>query len=217
MIRSLLGGFVKEIGVEISDLMLSDLERFAVELRKWNGKINLTAITSDEDIAIKHLVDSIIVSRWMCNTNRLLDIGSGAGVPAIPLKILLPKTQVMSVDAVGKKISFQRHIARLLELQGFDAVHTRVESLHRTHAGYFDVIISRAFSRLDTLVSLAAPLLSTGGKIIAMKGPSAEEEISGEKKCLKDSGLYVIDVQPYVLPLNKGERRLVIVAATQAP
>jgi 16S rRNA (guanine527-N7)-methyltransferase len=217
VITSLLRDAVREIGAEIPDARLEELERFAVELKKWNRTINLTALSCDEDIAIKHLLDSIIVSRTMQGGSRLLDIGSGAGVPAIPLKILLPQLQIVSVDAVGKKISFQRHIARLLGLQGFEAVHTRVESMQRTHAGYFDVIVSRAFSRLDMFVTLAAPLLSDGGKIIAMKGPAAEEEISDISGCLKDRKLVISDVQSYSLPKNKGERRLVIVTAAQAP
>ena len=217
MIASILEGCVRDMGLEIDDSKLNALVLFARELKKWNRKFNLTALTSDEDIAIKHLIDSMMVYEGVSGTNRLLDIGSGAGVPSIPLKILLPKTEIMSVDAIGKKITFQRHVVRLLGLQGFEARHARIETLRKTHSGYFDVIISRAFSRLDTFISLAIPLLSVDGKIIAMKGPAAEEEVEREISCLVDNGLHISGIQTYSLPHNKGERCIVIISPSQAP
>jgi 16S rRNA (guanine527-N7)-methyltransferase len=127
-----------------------------------------------------------------------------------------PDAQVVSVDAVGKKILFQRHIARLLALKNFEALHTRVEDLHSTHAGRFDVITSRAFSRLDVFVALAAPLLKSGGRMIAMKGPRVENEYDLIEDELQLSGFEISSIESYTLPMNKGERSLVTVVAVKA-
>lgn len=216
MISSVLTECVHALELDVSENHLVALVRFADEMKKWNKKVNLTAITADEDIAIKHLIDSIMVSGWIRGAGTVLDIGSGAGIPAIPLKILLPEVQIVSVDAVGKKVLFQRHVTRMLGLQGFDAVHARVETLRQSHAAHFDVIISRAFSSLDTFISLAAPLLKVGGRIIAMKGPAAEQEVHGGEYSFHGRAFHVTAVQSYSLPRNKGERCLVMVSAAES-
>jgi 16S rRNA (guanine527-N7)-methyltransferase len=146
-----------------------------------------------------------------------MDIGSGAGIPAIPLKIVKPETRVISVDAVGKKIMFQRHVARLLGLENFEALHARVETIQSGYAGFFDVISSRAFSRLDVFVALAAPMLKNGGRMIAMKGPDVQSEIDEAKGSLHTLGFEITSVQNYSLPLNKGGRSLITISAVNAP
>jgi 16S rRNA (guanine527-N7)-methyltransferase len=143
----------------------------------------------------------------------MLDIGSGAGLPALPIKIVRPEISVVSVDAVAKKIHFQRHVARLIQLNGFEAVHARVESLHQSHAGRFDVITSRAFSDLGQFVTLAAPLLADGGRIIAMKGPASESEMAEGSSIFEAYQLKVSSVQSYGLPGNCGERRLITISS----
>jgi 16S rRNA (guanine527-N7)-methyltransferase len=205
------------MGLVVSDEHIRSLERFAIELKKWNKKINLTAMTADDDIAIKHLLDSIVVAEWVRGAGRVLDIGSGAGIPAMPLKVLLPETKFVSVDAVEKKILFQRHVVRILGLQGYEALHSRVEGLRDSHPGYFDVIISRAFSNLEMFVDLATPLLAEGGRMIAMKGPAVEEEILEGTDYIQRNGFQRIETHTYVLPRNKGERRLVIISASKTP
>jgi 16S rRNA (guanine527-N7)-methyltransferase len=127
-----------------------------------------------------------------------------------------PSVQVTSVDAVGKKILFQRHISRLLKLEGFEALHARVEAMAETHGRGFDVIVSRAFSRLDQFAALAAPLLSERGRMIAMKGPAVAEELRGEDGLLK-LGFEIEAVHPYSLPLGFGERNLIVLVPRQAP
>jgi 16S rRNA (guanine527-N7)-methyltransferase len=146
----------------------------------------------------------------------VLDIGSGAGVSAIPLKIAKPEVRVVSVDTVGKKILFQRHVARALALNDFEALHSRVENLHSTHAGRFDVITSRAFSRLEMFVALAVPLLKSGGRIIAMKGPHIDDEFDRVGAELRLAGFEISSIVTYSLPMHKGERSLVTVTAVKA-
>jgi 16S rRNA (guanine527-N7)-methyltransferase len=216
VIRPALENGLAEMGMELSEESLQAFELFAEELKKWNRKVNLTSICKDADIAVKHIIDSLVFAACVKDGDLVLDIGSGAGVPAIPLKIARPAVRVVSVDAVGKKILFQRHVARLLALKGFEALHARVEELHASHAGRFDVITSRAFSSLEMFVALAAPVLKSGGRMIAMKGPHADAEFerSGDELC--QSGFEISSVDRYSLPMNKGERTLVTITAANA-
>jgi 16S rRNA (guanine527-N7)-methyltransferase len=216
VIRQIFSKHAEILNLDISEMQIEVFARYAAELNKWNRKINLTALTSDEDIAIKHLIDSCIAAEYVKGAIRLLDVGSGAGIPSIPLKIMFPDTKIVSVDTVGKKIMFQRHVARLLKLDNFEAIHSRVETMAPEYAGSFDVIISRAFSRLDTFVALVAPLLADGGRVIAMKGPAADEESIVGTSCNSNNGLRVSAVNTYFLPQNKGERRIVIISADKA-
>jgi 16S rRNA (guanine527-N7)-methyltransferase len=216
VIRPELEKGLAETGLILSEEQMDSFELFASELKKWNRKVNLTSICKDIDIAVKHIIDSIIFTAGVHDADHVLDIGSGAGIPAIPLKIMKPDARVVSVDAVGKKIFFQRHIARLLALKNFEALHTRVEDLQSTHAGRFDVITSRAFSKLDVFVALAAPLLKSGGRMIAMKGPSVENEYDLVEDELRLSGFEISSIESYTLPMNKGERSLVTVTAIKA-
>ena len=215
MIRNVLKQGSVELGLQIPDESVAVFEAFVQELKKWNRKINLTAILDDRDIVIKHLLDSLVFAETIASGESVLDIGSGGGFPAIPLKIFRPDTPVVSVDAVGKKITFQRHVSRLLSLQQFEAVHARVEELHISHAGQFDVIVSRAFSRLDLFVALAAPLLKTGGRIIAMKGPGVFGEYDGVTENLRRLGFEIGEIREYCLPMKRGERNLVTLRAVK--
>jgi 16S rRNA (guanine527-N7)-methyltransferase len=205
-----------EMNIIISDTCVHSIELFAAELKKWNKKVNLTALCKDSDIAIKHMIDSLVLASCINSGNIVMDIGSGAGFPAIPIKIVKPETRVISVDAVGKKIMFQRHVGRLLGLDRFEALHARIESLHSTYTGFFDVITSRAFSQLDMFVSLAAPMLKSDGRMIAMKGPDVEAEIDNARDKLRLLGFEVRSVQNYSLPMNKGNRSLVTITAVNA-
>jgi len=203
------------IGLTISASEIEAFERYAAELKKWNIKVNLTAITKDREIAIKHFIDSLRLAPYLSADDRLLDIGSGAGFPVIPLKIIRPDIAMVSVDAIAKKINFQRHIIRLLDLKKIEAVHVRIEDLHKTARNMFTVITSRAFTRLDRFVDLAAPLLAEGGVLIAMKGEQAEREILASDYVLYASGYTVVSVQRYALPENMGERVLTFLKSSK--
>jgi 16S rRNA (guanine527-N7)-methyltransferase len=207
----------RSLQLSLSTNEIHSFEIYAAELKKWNGKVNLTAITKDKDIAIKHFVDSLSLIPYLTAEDRLLDIGSGAGLPVIPLKIIRPGMSMVSVDAVAKKIHFQRHVIRLLNLQNIEAVHARVEELQKTHSHSFSVITSRAFTRLDRFVSLAAPLLAEDGVLIAMKGGGAEEEIAESDEVVTAGGFTVTSVHRYTLPMGMGERVLTFLKQSKAP
>ena len=169
----------KTFGIHLDEKLIEAFDLFLKELIKWNQKINLTAIRTEKGIIIKHFLDSLSASPYLLNTFSLLDIGSGAGFPGIPLKIVCPSLKVTLIDSVRKKVDFQRHIIRTLGLKGIEATHGRVQDkeLLQSRGGRFDAAISRAFSDLQSLLVLSFPFLKKGGILLAMKGEVSGEEI----------------------------------------
>jgi 16S rRNA (guanine527-N7)-methyltransferase len=150
------------------------------ELLRWNKKFNLTAIEDYEEGLEKHIVDSLTLCPFLNQAKCLLDMGSGAGFPALPLKIACPDMTVYSVEASLKKVFFQRHMARKLSIFDFHIIHSRIENLKLT-AGQelplIDIVVSRALTSLPQFLALAKPFLSDTGKAIAMKGPGCAKEL----------------------------------------
>ena len=169
----------KTFGVDLSDEAVEAFDLYLRELTKWNQKINLTAIRSEKEIVLRHFLDSLSVSPYLSGFCSLLDIGSGAGFPGIPLKIVHPSIKVTLIDSVRKKVDFQRHIIRALDLKGIKAVHGRIQDkdLVQTLAGEFDAVVSRAFSDLPRLLTLGYPFLKKGGVVVALKGSMRNGEV----------------------------------------
>ena len=213
-LHDLLLNGAEEIGVFLSESHSERLLLLLLELRKWNRKFNLTAITKEREIIVKHFLDSLTVAPILPECARVLDLGSGGGFPALPLAMVRTDLQVTSVDAVEKKIFFQRHVARLVCLENFIALHARGESLGEGHVGRYDVILSRAFSSLPDYVTLARPLLAPGGIIIALKGKSGGEEMTDAEPFLTERGLIVREVVQLRLPVSGDERSLVVIGQT---
>ncbi|GMR05228.1 MAG: 16S rRNA (guanine(527)-N(7))-methyltransferase RsmG [Thermodesulfobacteriota bacterium] len=171
------------------------------ELKAWNRKINLTSIDRDEDVVVRHFLDSLTVCRFLAGSERLLDIGSGAGFPGLPIKIAMPGTDVVLMDAVTKKVYFIRHMIRTLGLGAtgsVEAVSARVEAapVVEKYGSSFDCVVSRAFSELGKFVSVGTPYLKPGGRLIAMKGPA----YAGELDAVTLDGLSVPEVHTVRLP-----------------
>lgn len=204
------------LGLAVDAAMLERLEWLAAELLRWNRSHNLTAITDPAEMREKHLVDSLTLLPLIGASRRLLDLGSGAGFPALPLKIVCPPLDVVSVDAVGKKIAFQRHVARTLKLSGFTAVHGRAEDLPGTPlcgAG-FELVTARALGSLPLLARLAAPCLAAGGRLIAMKGGEGEAELAAAKQELSALGFACTARHALRLPVSGAERCLLVLEQT---
>ncbi|MCX7116847.1 MAG: 16S rRNA (guanine(527)-N(7))-methyltransferase RsmG [Legionellales bacterium] len=145
-------------------------------LQKWNQTYNLTAVRDMESMVSRHLLDSLSILPWIKGP-RVLDVGSGAGLPGIPLAIACPKLQVVLLDSNGKKIRFLQEAKRVLALSHLDIVQTRAESYHPTQA--FDTVTSRAFGSLDQLIHGTQHLISKGGIWLAMKGRRPDAELAG--------------------------------------
>jgi len=196
---------------QMADFLISEnaaqkFELYYRELLDWNAKVNLTTIAEPAEAAIKHFLDSVLVMKYMPLAGTLIDIGTGAGFPGIPLKIMNPELSVVLVEAVRKKASFLKQIIRLLKLQGIEVFNGRIEDFER--CGVFDFAVSRAFSELGLFCRLAAPFIKPGGRLLAMKGRDKKElAIAVETP---PCGFSFSALHTYELPQHKGRRALVI-------
>lgn len=211
---SLLSDHTAVFGVSLSREHMEKFGIYLRELKDWNERFNLTAIKEDRDIVIKHFLDSLTPLKFIKSGSALLDIGSGAGFPGIPLKMAEPSLNVTLLDSVNKKVTFMRHMIEALELTGIEAIHARAEELAKTKKGSFDVVISRALASLSDFVKIGEPFLKSDGILIAMKGSKADEEVKGAVKILGKKKMRVRSIERLSLPMGAGERSLVIIEKT---
>lgn len=208
--KKLIASGADEFGIDVSSNQMTQLVRFARILCEWNKKINLTAITDSEEVAIKHVIDSMAVLPFLPRDERLLDIGSGGGFPGIVLAVLRPDLRITTIDAVRKKISFQQHVIRTLGLKRVKALHVRAESLasdgSTSETDGYDIIVSRALGTLELFLGLALPLLAPGGTIIAYKGAMTETEKDEFDSCRSGELSLAVSIHEYNLP-KSGDRR----------
>ena len=191
---------LKQLMLPWTDTFAEVFDQFYLELVEYNTHTNLTRISSKEDVYIKHFLDSLsLMSVDVSLANqRLLDIGSGAGFPGIPLAIMNPTLHVTSVESTGKKVDFQKQLIKRLNVTNVTPIHTRVEELKNEDS--FDIIISRAVARLPILVEFAYRLLKTGGSMVFLKGPKLKEElVLSEKTCAR------LGLELSIYPMNFDE------------
>jgi 16S rRNA (guanine527-N7)-methyltransferase len=201
----------KQFGIDLDKKTLDAFDLFLKELLKWNQKINLTGIRTEKGIIVKHFLDSLSVCPHLPKSASILDIGSGAGFPGIPVKIVDPAFEVTLLDSVGKKVDFQKHVIRRLGLRRIEAVHGRVEDgkIRQTFDSRFDCVLSRAFSNLQTFLLLSAPFLKEGGIALAMKGDLKEVEIQAVKG--GEVARYQLrETVPFTLPFTSFKRTILL-------
>ena len=209
--KNLLVEGAKAFGAFLEEKATEAFEFYLHELLKWNQKINLTAIRTEKGIVLKHFLDSLSVLPHLSGVSLLLDLGSGAGFPGIPLKIVQPSLRVTLMDSVRKKVDFQRHILRTLGLTGIEAVHGRAqdqEILGRMK-GSFDMVISRALSDTQTFLKLSAPFLKKGGRVLAMKVDVSHEEIQRHAEAEGDR-YKLLETVSLILPFSSFKRSILI-------
>jgi len=208
------------IGVSLTTEQLNTLKKFEKELLEWNSLYNLTAIQEPEKIRIKHFLDSLtclIVMREK-PSERLIDVGTGAGFPGIPLKIACPQLQLTLVESVGKKANFCRHIVKSLALDNVEVVQERAETIGKLpkYREKFDWVVARAVASLPTLVEYLLPLAHIGGGVIAMKGESAIAEAHAADRAIHLLGGRLNRLEPITLPGVADERYLVVIEKVAA-
>jgi len=193
-------------GILLPEATVCKFALYYKELLEWNAKISLTTITEPADAAIKHFLDSILLVKYVSLAGSLIDIGTGAGFPGIPLKIMHPELSVVLVEVVRKKASFLKQIIRLLHLDGIEVYNGRIEAFDGHES--FDYAVSRAFSALGLFCRLAGPCIKPGGKLLIMKGSDAREQAAAQG--MAGCGLACTAIHSYELPLHKGRRSLII-------
>lgn len=194
-------------------LQIEQLQRYRQELLDWNTRINLTAITDPQEVLIKHFLDSLSLLA-ACDQPRasLLDIGSGAGFPGLPLKIIRPQWQVTLLEATGKKVTFLRHVIDTLQLENIVVVQGRAEELahKREYRAAFDIVTARAVAALPTLLEYCAPYCCIGGCIVLPKKGDLTEELAHGKRAAAMVGATLNADVPVVLPGLSDDRRLLV-------
>lgn len=198
-------------------------ERYETELTSWNEKFNLTAIRDAEGIRIKHFLDSLTCLQVMkpLRNERIIDVGTGAGFPGIPLKIIYPGLKLTLVESVGKKAGFCKHMIETLHLGNVDVLTLRAEEVGRlpNHRAQYDWAIARAVASLPILAEYLVPLLKIGGRMLAQKGESAHAEAQASDNAFKLLGVELQTIEKITLPGVVDERYLVVakkIAATPA-
>jgi 16S rRNA (guanine527-N7)-methyltransferase len=209
--------------VHLTGRQVSALTTYERELIEWNQKFNLTAIRDVAGIRTKHFLDSFsCVLAWKTDPpTGLIDIGTGAGFPGIPLKIIYPNTKITLVESVGKKAMFCQHIVSLLGLEGVEVINARAEDLGqmREHREQYDWGIARAVANMRVLAEYLLPLVQVDGSMLAQKGESAPAEVHAAENAIKLLGGEVRQLVPVTLPGVVEERHLVVIdkVATTPP
>ena len=176
--------------IKIKENSIEKFYNYMVEILEWNNKVNLTAIKEEKEFIIKHYIDSLIISKYIKEDCKIIDIGTGAGFPGIPLKLLNEKIDITLIDSVNKKLNVIKNITEKMNLNKIQIIHTRAEDLaiKKEFREKYDIATTRAVSNFCTILEYMLPFLKVGGKAICMKGPNFKEELEESKKAIEILG-----------------------------
>lgn len=207
--------FIKEtnlLGINLTDEELAKFEEYKELLKEYNKKFNLTSITNDNEIYLKHFYDSLCImkAQELLNSSSLLDIGTGAGFPGIPVAIVNKDIKITLVESNKKKCEFLKVVKVSLNLQNVEIINARAEDFAKTNREKFEVATSRAVANLSILLELEFPALSVGGVLIALKS-NVQEELENSKSILKELNGTIKNTIEYTLPYEESKRTLLII------
>ncbi|MDO4975606.1 MAG: 16S rRNA (guanine(527)-N(7))-methyltransferase RsmG [Alphaproteobacteria bacterium] len=204
---------LQNINVILNDKQIEMFYTYMQLLLEWNEKMNLTAITDPQDIIIKHFVDSLTIEKYIKKDAKIIDIGTGAGFPGIPLSIARNDLNVTLMDSLNKRITFLDEVIKENNLNNVDTVHSRAEELARNKdfREQFDVVTSRAVASLNVLLEYMLPFTKVEGYCICMKGSNIEEEINNSKKALELLNGKIEKIETLELPGTDYGRNIIII------
>ena len=205
--------FIKElekINITLNEFQLKQLHDYYLLLIEWNQKINLTRITDEEDVYLKHFFDSLTLYKIMDLKQEITmcDVGSGAGFPGIVLKIVFPNLNIVLIDSLNKRIKFLNEVIDTLQLKNIESIHCRMEDFSRKNRNKFDVVVSRAVSNINIMAEISIPALKIGGHMILMKA-NCEEEIESSNKTLKLLNSKINKINKFILPVENSNRTII--------
>lgn len=206
---------LEKLEIELSDTQIEQFSTYTDLLLEWNEKVNLTSIVDPQEIVIKHFLDSLTLGKFV-QGGRLADIGTGAGFPGIPLKILHPGLELYLVDSLAKRLDFLNMVIETLSLDLVQTVHARAEDFARDikYRESFDCVTSRAVARLPILLEYAVPLLKVNAHFLAAKGSQVDEEVNESAKALGVLGAEIKEIARFTLGAEAEHRAIVIVEKT---
>mgnify|MGYP001064273542 FL=1 len=205
----------EEMGIEISHKQAEQFIKYKDILLEWNRKMNLTTITEEREIIIKHFLDSLscIQTKYLKNTGKMIDIGTGAGFPGIPLKIILPDIKLTLLDSLKKRIGFLEEVCAELDLGGIEFIHGRAEDFgqNKNYREKYKYVVSRAVAALNVLTEYCLPFAQVGGHFICQKGPKLIEEIKDAQKSIKILGGKIVEQIKIELPFSDRDHHILVV------
>lgn len=206
----------QKFNLSLTEIHLSAFERYSQELIAWNERVNLTSIVEPHEIVVKHFLDSLSVYQVLPtgpSNLSLIDVGSGAGFPGLPLKIALPDLRLTLLEATGKKTAFLQHIVQVLHLTGVTVLTARAEEAGRRpdQRERYDVAVARAVAPLPALVEYTLPLVKVGGWVIVQKGQHPADEVKAGANALGILGGKISQILPIAVPGLEAERHLVVI------
>ena len=203
----------KKVNIEIDDKKEEQFYNYMKLLLEWNEKINLTAITEQNDIILKHFIDSITINKYIEQSNSIIDIGTGAGFPGIPLKIMNQNKKITLVDSLNKRINFLNEVCKEISLENIQCIHARAEELASDleYRENYETVVSRAVARINVLIEYMLPFVKIGGLCICMKGPNIDRELEEAKNAIKVLGGKIKSVESFFLPDSDIERNVIII------
>ncbi|MGX7092723.1 16S rRNA (guanine(527)-N(7))-methyltransferase RsmG [Hutsoniella sourekii] len=205
-------------GIYLSETQLEQFKRYFELLIEWNNKINLTAITEESEVYLKHFYDSLM-PLWMTpitDNQSLCDVGAGAGFPSLPMKIIRPDLQVTIIDSLNKRINFLKLLVDELGLDHVNLVHARAEEAGQDplYRGQFDIVTARAVASLNVLSELCLPLNKKGGYFLALKSQASEDELKAAQKAIQVLGAKYEGMKQEELPVEGSERTILVIRKT---
>lgn len=203
----------KELKIDFSVKQKEQFFEYMNLLIEWNEKMNLTAITDPEEIILKHFIDSITILKEIKDGSNVVDVGTGAGFPGIPLSIMNPTLRITLVDSLNKRLIFLQEVVNKLELKNITIIHARAEEFgqNKKYRESFDISTSRAVAKLSTLSEYLIPLVKVGGKVISMKAGGAQEEINSAKNAIHILGGKIERIDTFNLPQSDIGRTVIII------
>ncbi len=202
----------KKINIKFTKEQLTKFYEYMNLLLQWNEKINLTAIIEPKEIILKHFIDSLTINRYLKENSKLADVGTGAGFPGIPLKIVRPDLKITLVDSLNKRINFLNEVITRLNLKEISTVHSRIEDFgkNKEYREKFDFVTARAVANLSVLSEYLLPISKVGGKCICMKGSNVEEELDTGKNAIKILGGKINCIDQFELPESDISRNIIV-------
>ena len=215
MNRDLFIDCIEKFGGEISEEKLNQFEKFSSLLVEWNEKMNLTAITDPNGISVRHFADSIspLFYTEIKENAKIIDVGTGAGFPGVPLKIMRPDLEITLMDSLNKRITFLKEVREQIGIDKTECVHARAEEFGRKeeYREKYDVGVSRAVASLKVLAEYVLPFIKVGGYFISMKAFEIEEEVNESKEKIKLLGGKIEEIKEIEIPNSDAVRKLVII------
>ncbi len=203
----------KKIDIELDDKKVKKYYDYMNLMLDWNEKINLTAITEMDDIILKHFVDSMTILNYLGDGKEIIDVGTGAGFPGIPISILKEESNVTLLDSLNKRVLFLNEVVKSLNLRNVRTIHARAEEFgqNKVNREMYDISVSRAVANLSTLLEYLLPLVKIGGKCICMKGAEIDEEIANAEYAIKELGGSLEKIDKILLPDTDMIRHIVVI------